>query len=142
MHEKHHFARTGHERFVDFAFGAPYLLARAKWPRANKSKSQCVLTLCHSLSTSYRLGRKNAYRGADLNTWAEANRVDAQTRLAVHASATPHFRPNPHRPGAILHNSWATTAEFLQVRPSCLRAITDMGCGQATQEQKGCRTDI
>ncbi|MDJ0825300.1 MAG: MerR family transcriptional regulator [Rhodobacter sp.] len=26
----------------------------------------------------YRLGRKIVYRGADLNAWAEANRVDTQ----------------------------------------------------------------
>jgi hypothetical protein len=26
----------------------------------------------------YRLGRKIVYRGADLNAWAEANRVDPQ----------------------------------------------------------------
>lgn len=26
----------------------------------------------------YRLGRKIVYRGADLNTWAEANRVDPE----------------------------------------------------------------
>lgn len=29
----------------------------------------------------YRLGRKIIYRGADLNAWAEANRVDPQSGL-------------------------------------------------------------
>lgn len=28
----------------------------------------------------YRLGRKIVYRGADLNTWANANRVDPSAR--------------------------------------------------------------
>ncbi len=28
----------------------------------------------------YRLGRKIIYRGADLNAWAEANRVDPEAR--------------------------------------------------------------
>lgn len=28
----------------------------------------------------YRLGRKIIYRGEDLNAWAEANRVEPQTR--------------------------------------------------------------
>ena len=28
----------------------------------------------------YRLGRKIVYRGADLNAWAEANRVDPANR--------------------------------------------------------------
>ena len=30
----------------------------------------------------YRLGRKIVYRGADLNTWAEANRVDPKANGA------------------------------------------------------------
>lgn len=30
----------------------------------------------------YRLGRKIVYRGADLNVWADANRVDPSTRGA------------------------------------------------------------